>query len=198
MDWRPDPLWRERPARTRKRVLLISAVAVAAYVAYVSVNAPGSCSAPGGGPCNAAGPQVVIHVTPRQPLALATCVRRERAYHEAGERLINQACRPGRADWYHAVVTYRGRDAAWVACVLVGYDAVGTRLWPRQWIMPLTPAVSSSPVPAVLRMHGGQTITVDYHLPGMRHGGPPGPVARYVGHCQTYTAEPELTASEPS
>ena len=189
MDQRPDPLWRERPTRSRKRVLVITAIAVAAYVAYVSVNAPGSCSVPGGGPCNAAGPQVVIHVIPRHPLSLPVCLRRERAYYEAGDRLINQACKPGRADWYHAVVTYRGRYAAWVRCAVVGYDAVGTRLWPRPWSMPLTPVVPP-PTGAIQRMHGGQTITVDYHLPGARQGGPPGPVTRYVGHCATYTTAP--------
>jgi len=189
MDQRPDPLWRDRPTRSRKRVLTVTVVAVAAYVAYISMNAPGSCSAPGGGPCNAAGPQVFIRVVPRQPVPLAVCLRRERAYYEAGDRLIDQACRPGRADWYHAVVTYRGRDAAWVGCAVVGYDAVGTRLWPRPWAMPLIPVVPS-PTGSVLRMHGKQTIKVDYHLPGARLGGPPGPVARYVGHCATYTAEP--------
>jgi hypothetical protein len=103
MDQRPDPLWRERPARSRKRVLAMTAVAVAAYVAYISTNAPGSCSAPGGGPCNAAAPQFSVRVVPRQPPSLAVCLRRERARNEAGDRLINQACRPGRADWYHAV-----------------------------------------------------------------------------------------------
>lgn len=69
------------------------------------------------------------------------------------------------------------------------YDAVGTRLWPRPWVMPLIPVVPS-PTAAVLRMRGGQTIKVDYHLPGIPRGGPPGPVARYVGHCATYTTEP--------
>ena len=117
------------------------------------------------------------------------CLRRERAYYEAGDRLINEACKPGRADWYHAVVTYRGRDTAWVGCAIVGYDAVGTRLWPRPWVMPLRPVVPP-PTGAVLQMHGEQTIKVDYHLPGVHQGGPPGPVARYVGHCATYTTEP--------
>jgi hypothetical protein len=189
VDRRPDPLWRDRPARSRKHVLAITAAAVAAYVAYVSTNAPGSCSAPGGGPCNAGRPQVVIHVVPRQPVSLAVCLRRERAFYEAGDRLITAACKPGRADWYHAVVTYRGRDAAWVRCAVVGYDAAGTRLWPRPWAMPLTPVVPP-PTGAVQRMHGGQTIKVDYHLPGERHGGPPGPVARYVGRCATYMTAP--------
>jgi len=46
------------------------------------------------------------------------------------------------------------------------------------------------PTGAVLQMHGEQTIKVDYHLPGVHQGGPPGPVARYVGHCATYTTEP--------
>lgn len=55
--------------------------------------------------------------------------------------------------------------------------------------MPLIPVVPS-PTAAVLRMRGGQTIKVDYHLPGIPRGGPPGPVARYVGHCATYTTEP--------
>jgi hypothetical protein len=190
MDWQPDPLWREHPARSRKRVLGIAAVAVAAYVAYISTNAPGSCSAPGGAPCNAAGPPVVIRVVPRKPMSLPVCMRRERAHYEAGDRLVTAPCKPGRADWYHAVVTYRGRDAAWVGCAVVGYDAYGTRLWPRPWELPLTPVVPSPPVPAVVRMHGGQTITVDYHLTGERQGGPPGPVARYVGHCATYTTAP--------
>jgi hypothetical protein len=190
MDWRPDPLWRERPTRSRKRVLLITAVAVCAYVAYISTNAPGSCSAPGGGPCTAPAPLFSVHVLPRKPVELAVCLRREGGYYEAGDSLVNQACRPGRADWYHAVVTYRGRDAAWVGCAVVGYDAYGTRLWPRPWVMPLRPVVPS-PVGALVRMHGGQTIKVDYHLPGVRQGGPPGPVARYVGRCQAYTAAPE-------
>ena len=189
MDRRPDPLWRERPTRSRRRVLAIAVVGIAAYVAYVGLNAPGSCSAPGGGRCRAAAPQFVIRVVARQPIALSVCLRRERVYYEPGDSLINQACRPGRADWYHAVVTNRGADSAWVGCAVVGYDADGTRLWPRAWGMPLIPVVPS-PVAAVIRMHGGQTLKVDYHLPGVRQGGPPGPVARYVGHCQTYAAEP--------
>jgi hypothetical protein len=184
VDRRPDPLWRERPARSRKRVIAITAIAVAAYVAYVGLNAPGSCSAPGGGPCNAAVPPFFIRVIPRQPVALAACLRRERGYYEAGDSLIDEACRPGRADWYHAVVTYRGTDAAWVGCAVVGYDARGTRLWPRSWGMPLLPVVPT-PVAAVIRMHKGQTMRVDYHLPGVRQGGPPGPVTRYIGHCHT-------------
>jgi hypothetical protein len=47
-----------------------------------------------------------------------------------------------------------------------------------------------SPVAAVVRVHGGQTIRVDYHLPGVSQGGPPGPVAWYTAQCQTYAAEP--------
>jgi hypothetical protein len=189
MDGRPDPLWRQRPARSRTRVLGITAIAVAAYVAYLSVNAPGSCSAPGGGPCNAAGPQIVIRVIPRQPLSLPVCRRRERAFYGAGDRRITAACNPGRADWYHAVVTYRGRDPAWVKCGVIGYDASGRRLWPRAWDMPLTPVVPP-PTGAAQRMHGGPTMEVDYHLPGRRRGGPPGPVARYVGRCATSTIAP--------
>jgi hypothetical protein len=187
MDPRPDPLWRERTTRSRKRVLGITAVAVAVYVAFVGLNAPGSCSVPGAGPCNAAVPRVFIHVIPRPRLPLAVCMRRERAYYPDGGMLLERACRPGPADWYHAVVTYRARGAAWIGCDVVGYDADGTRLWPTPLAMPLTP-VASSPTAAERRMHGGQTITVDYHLPGVRRGGPPGPVARYVGHCRSYVA----------
>ena len=171
-------------------MLLITAVAVAAYVAYISTNAPGSCSAPGGGPCNAAVPLFAVRVVPRKPVALAVCLRRERRYSDAGDRLIHRACRPGSADWYHAVVTYRGRKATWVACTVVGYDADGTRLWRRPWGMPLTPVVPSPAIPAVVRMRSGQTIKVDYHLPGMRRDGPPGPVARYVGRCSSYDTAP--------
>jgi hypothetical protein len=189
MDRPPDPLWREHPARSRRRVLAISAVVVAAYVGYVSVNTPGSCSAPGGGPCGADAAVVAIRVSPRPPLPLPACLRRERAFYQAGDGLIRRACRPGRADWYHAVVTYRGTTDTWVGCAVTGYDAGGHRLWPRPWGIPLIPMVPS-PVGAVQRMHHGQTITVDYHLPGIRQGGPPGPVARYVGRCQTYPAAP--------
>ncbi len=83
---------------------------------------------------------------------------RRRPLHVAGDSLINRACQPGRADWYHAVV-------------------------------PLIPVVPS-PVAAGVRMHAGQTITVDYHLPGVREGGPPGPLVRYVGHCRAFAADP--------
>lgn len=189
MGRRTDPLWRDHPARSRRRVLALAAVVVAVYVGYVSLNAPGSCSAPGGGPCGAAAAEFGIRVTPRPPLPLPTCLRRERAFYQAGDSLIRQACRPGRADWYHAVVTYLGGTDAWVGCAVTGYSAGGRRLWPRSWAMPLLPVVPS-PVGAFIRMHHGQTITVDYHLPGTRQGGPPGPVARYVGRCQTYAAEP--------
>ena len=170
-------------------MLAITAVAVAAYAAFVGLEAPGSCGVPGGGPCNAAVPQFLVRVLPRKPESVAVCLRRERRYYEAGDSLLTQACKPGRADWYHAVVTYRGRDAAWVGCMVVGYDAGGKRLWPRSWAIPLIPFVPS-PVAAVLRMHDGQTVSVDYHLPGARQGGPRGPVARYVGHCYAYAAEP--------
>jgi hypothetical protein len=122
-------------------------------------------------------------------MAVAVCLRRERPYYPAGDSLLNEACKPGRADWYHAAITYRGEDAAWVGCTVVGYDAGGMRLWPRSWAIPLIPVVPS-PVAAVLRMRGGQTIRVDYHLPGVRQGGPRGPVTRYVGRCHTYAAEP--------
>lgn len=189
MDRRPDPLWRDRPARSRRRVLAIAVVVVAAYVGYIGLQAPGSCSAPGGGPCAAAAPTFSVRVTPRPPVPVAVCLRRERAFYEPGDSLIRQACRPGRADWYHAVVTYHGGASAWVGCAVVGYDRGGRRLWPHSWAMPLLPVVPA-PVAAVLRMHHEQRITVDYHLPGISQGGPPGPVARYVGRCYTYAAEP--------
>lgn len=186
---RPDPRWRDHPARSRRRVVALTAIVVAVYAGYVSMHAPGSCSIPGGGPCGASAAVFDVRVMPRSPVPIAVCLRRERAFYAPGDSLIRQACRPGRADWYHAVVTYRGAPPAWVGCRLVGYDTRGRRLWPRSWAMPLLPVVPS-PVAAVVRMHHGQRVTVDYHLPGVSQGGPPGPVARYLGRCSTYAAEP--------
>jgi hypothetical protein len=55
--------------------------------------------------------------------------------------------------------------------------------------MPLLPVVPE-PVAAAVRMHPGQTITVDYHLPAVAQGGPRGPVARYTARCSALAAEP--------
>jgi hypothetical protein len=193
MEQRPDPLWRQRPARSRKRVVAILVSLVAVYVAFIAVKAPGSCGAPGGGPCGAAisravGARFDVRVTPRAPVPLPICHRRERKYYEPGDSLIREACITGHADWYHAVVTYHGA-ARWVACTLVGYDAGGRRLWSGTWGMPMLPVVPA-PVAVAVRMHAGQTLTVDFHLPSVSQGGPPGPVARYVAHCQTLAGEP--------
>jgi hypothetical protein len=116
------------------------------------------------------------------------CLRRERRFYQAGDSLIRPACKPGAADWYHAVVRYQGAER-WVGCTVVGYDAGGRRLWPGSWSMPMLPVVPE-PVAVAVRMHAGETLTVDYHLPGVSQGGPPGPVARYVAYCQTLAAEP--------
>jgi hypothetical protein len=55
--------------------------------------------------------------------------------------------------------------------------------------MPMLPVVPE-PVAAVMRMHPGQTITVDYHLPAVSQGGPRGPVASYTARCRALAAEP--------
>jgi hypothetical protein len=130
-----------------------------------------------------------VRVVPRLPLPLAVCLSRERAYYPPGDSLIQEACRPGHATWYHAVVSYRGDGTVFVGCTLVGYDASGRRLWPGAWGMPMEPVVPQA-VAATVRMRPGQTVTVDYHLPGVSQGGPPGPVAHFVAHCQTLAGEP--------
>ena len=190
MDRRPDPLWREHPARSRRRVLAILVGLIAVYVGFIALKAPGSCSAPGGGPCGTRtiGSQFRVRVTPRAPVPVPICLRRERTFYQPGDGLIRQACTPGPADWYHAVVTYHG-VRKWVGCALVGYDAAGRRLWSDAWGMPMLPVVPE-PVAAALMMHSGQTVTVDFHLTGVSQGGPPGPVTRYVAHCRTFAAEP--------
>jgi hypothetical protein len=173
------------------RVVVILVAAVAIYVAFIAVKAPGSCSAPGGGPCRGAGTNAArfdVRVTPRAPVRLPVCLRRERRYYEPGDSLIREACTPGRADWYRAVVTFHGAET-WVGCTLVGYAAGGRRLWSGSWGMPMLPLVPA-PVAVAVRMHAGGTLTVDYHLPSVAQGGPPGPVARYDAHCETLAAEP--------
>ena len=172
-------------------MVAIAVAVVAVYVGFIALKAPGSCGAHGGGPCRAVGTvtaQFVVRVTPRGPVPLSVCLRRERRYYQQGDSLIRKACTPGRADWYHAVVTYHG-PPRWVGCALVGYDAGGRRLWSRAWGMPMLPVVPE-PVAVAARMHAGETVTVEYHLPSVSQGGPPGPVARYVAHCQTLAAEP--------
>jgi hypothetical protein len=53
MDRRPDPLWRQRRQTSRSKVILVVVGLTAVYVGFIALNAPGSCSAPGGGPCSA-------------------------------------------------------------------------------------------------------------------------------------------------
>jgi hypothetical protein len=66
------------------------------------------------------------------------------------------------------VVTYHGAES-WVESTPVGYDTAGRRLWSGSWAIPMRPVVPE-PVAVAVRMHSGQTVSVDFHLLSVSQG----------------------------
>jgi hypothetical protein len=110
-----------RPGRSRRTVFLVLVGVVALYVALIATHAPGSCSVPGGGPCNA-GSAILGRVTPIARPALAVCEAEMRRWGYASG-IGEKACREGRRRaWFRAVITNTTSSTTAVLCNVDAYQ----------------------------------------------------------------------------
>ncbi len=127
MDRRPDPLWWMRPRHSRRFVFAVIVGVTAVYLGLIALRAPGTCSAPGGGPCGALG-AIVATVTPISPLSVAVCAgeMRRRGYSHS---YAVEACGQGRRRaWFRAAITNTTGDRTAVLCNVDAYRRSGRRL----------------------------------------------------------------------
>jgi hypothetical protein len=178
VDRRPDPLWREHPARSRRRVLLIVLGLTAVYVALIALKAPGTCSAPGGGPCRATphGSSITSVVERIAPLPERACVAEVRRFHYSIS-VARSLCAPGSdRPWFRARVT-NDATATYVRCNVDGFRG-GRRVARR---VPLPVGVVQ--LPAGMHLNRRQTRTVEWYFDSSA------PTAittarRFVARCQ--------------
>jgi hypothetical protein len=127
VDRRPDPLWWTRPRHSRRFVFAVIVGAVAVYVALIALHAPGTCSAPGGGPCGASD-AIVASVRPISQLSIAACAREMGRWGYSHSYAV-QACGQGRRRaWFRAVITNTTGVTTAVLCNVDAYRRSGRRL----------------------------------------------------------------------
>lgn len=132
-DQRPDPLWRTRPGRSRRTVVLVVIGVVALYVALIATHAPGTCSAPGGGPC---GGGIFGRVTPIAQPAPSVCLAEMHRWGYSST-FAEEACGQGRRrPWFHAVITNSTDSATAILCNVDAYEH--TKRFARNVVLPIS------------------------------------------------------------
>jgi hypothetical protein len=127
VDRRPDPLWWTRSRHSRRFVFAVIVGVTAIYVALIALHAPGTCSAPGGGPCGASD-AIVATVTPISQLSIATCVDEMHQWGYSHSHAV-EACGQGRQRaWFRAAITNTGGATTAVLCNVDAYRRSGRRL----------------------------------------------------------------------
>ncbi len=178
IDQRPDPLWRTRPARSRRTVFLVIVGAVAVYVALIATHAPGSCSVPGGGPCSG-GVAILGRVTPTARPALAVCEAEIRRWGYSS-RFGDEACRQGRRQpWFRAVIINTTDSTTAVLCNVDAYQH--TSRIARNVVLPVF--IVKNPGVMFVGAHHHRNLTW-YFDP---HDAPAvvAEATRFVAHCRT-------------
>jgi hypothetical protein len=108
-------------------VLVVIVAVTAVYVALIALHAPGTCSAPGGGPCGASA-AIVATVIPISPLAVTECAAEMNRWGYSHLYAV-EACGQGRRRaWFRAAITNTTGTTTAVLCNVDAYLRSGRRL----------------------------------------------------------------------